>query len=714
MRRVLLLVLPLAASGWIDKDAASVLARRNFWAFQKPVRPTVPAVKSPWIRTPVDAFILDALRARSLSPSAPLDRERLLRRVTLDLTGLPPGPAEIDNFLRDVSPKAYETVVDRLLASPHYGERWALRWLDVVRYADTNGYETDAERPHAWRYRDYVVNSFNRDKPYDRFVLEQVAGDELFPGNHEALIATGLHRCGPIHLVGGNQDEEMNRQEVLTEITAAVGQVFLGLTVGCARCHNHKFDPILQSDYYRLQAIFAATQGKDIPIATEEEKGVHEREMKAYEARLEPVKKRIAEIEKPYRARLRVERLAKLETQFRQALEIPAGERSAEQKRLAKEAEEQLKVMWDELVGALSPEDRRERAALRSQMHAINLTRPRPLAAAYAAVNTDKPAPDSYILRVGDPRHKLAKVEPGVPLVIESGATIPLEGTGRRAALARWLTSPENPLTARVMVNRIWQFRMGTGLVATPNDFGALGERPSNPKLLDWLASEFVERGWSVKALDRLVVLSSVYRQSAAADAAKSKADPGNKLYWRMNRKRMEGETIRDNVLAASGLLEPRLGGPPVRIPIEPEVYDLLFTEDERDGLWPVTPRESEHDRRSLYLLNKRTVRLPMMAAFDQPDTMTSCPVRGSSTHALQALSLMNSEFMTRQSGAFAARVRGAGPPTAQIRRAYKLALARAPRPAELSMGERFVKDGGKMEDFCLALLNRHEFVYVP
>ncbi|MGH9721041.1 MAG: DUF1549 and DUF1553 domain-containing protein, partial [Bryobacteraceae bacterium] len=657
-----------------DKDAASVIARRNFWAFRKPLRPEPPKPAGAWAKTSIDAFILDALRAKKLPPSPPLDRERLLRRVTLDLTGLPPTPGEIDRFLGDSQPGAYERVADRLLASPHYGERWALRWLDVVRYADTNGYELDSERPHAWRYRDYVVRSFNADKPYDRFVKEQIAGDELFAGDQDALIGTGFHRCGPIHVVGGNQDEEANRQEVLTEMTSAVGNVFFGMTVGCARCHNHKFDPILQSDYYRLQAIFAATDMKDVEIYTPEQKAAHEGEMKEYNARIEPIKKEIAGIEKPFRERLTVEKRAKLEAHFRAALEIPAGKRNDEQKRLAKEAEAQIKAMWNEVVDALPADLRVRRAALRERMHAIETGKPAPLAAAYAVTNSEKPAPKSFILKLGDPKNKLAEVEPGVPVVFPDTASVPVDNRGRRSALATWLASAEHPLTARVMVNRIWQFRMGSGLVRTPNDFGMLGERPTNQKLLDWLAAEFVARNWSVKAMDRMIVLSSVYQQASSDAPAKSKIDPGNKLYWRMNRKRMEGETIRDAVLAVSGALVPRLGGRPVRIPIEPEVYDLLFTEDERDGLWPVTPDASEHRRRSLYLLNKRTVRLPMMSAFDQPDTMTSCPARASSTHALQALSLFNSEFMRKESERLAARLERecASSPDCSLRRAYK------------------------------------------
>jgi hypothetical protein len=705
----------ICVSAWVDKDEAFIGSRRRYWAFQAPARPDVPGLPDHWVKSPIDAFILQSLAEKKLRPSPPLDRERLLRRVTLDLTGLPPTPGEIDLYLQDRSPEAYEKVVDRLLASPHYGERWALRWLDVVRYADTNGYEADGDRPHAWRYRDYVVRSFNADKPYNRFIEEQIAGDEIFPGDHDALIATGFHRCGPIHIVGGNQDKEVSRQEVLTEMTSSIGSVFLGLTVGCARCHNHKFDPILQSDYYRLQAIFAATEGKDIDLSTPEEKAAHEQEMKAYEARLAPVKKQLEDLEKPYREMLRERRKQKLEPRFREALEIPADKRDETQKKLAKDAEDQIKPMWDELVDALSPAERERRADLRAEMHRIEQTKPAPVTTAYAAANT-KDAPPSYVLKLSDPKMKMEAVDPGLPRVIEAGISVPREAAGRRTALARWLASPENPLTARVMVNRIWQFRMGSGIVGTPNDFGVLGERPTNQKLLDWLASEFVERNWSVKAIDRLIVMSSVYKQTSAQDPEHSKIDPDNKLYWRMNHKRMEGETIRDNVLSVAGNLNPRLGGAPIRVPIEPEIYNLIFTEGERDGLWPVTPEKSEQYRRSLYLLNKRSVRLPMMAAFDQPDTMTSCAFRSTSTHALQALSLMNSDLMQEQSQAFAARLEREckGDANCEIRRAYKLALVRAPEPAELAMGKDFFRRGGKRADFCLALLNRNEFVYIP
>lgn len=707
----------VAAGAWVldKKDEAWIASRKNYWAFQKVVRPAVPEVRSPWVRTPIDAFVLAALEAKKLTPSEPLGREQLIRRATLDLTGLPPTPEEVDAFVKDDSTDAYEKLVDRLLASPHYGERWALKWLDVVRYADTNGYELDAERPHAWRYRDYVVQSFNADKPYDRFLKEQIAGDELWPGDKEALIATGFHRAGPIHLVGGNQDEEMNRQEVLTEMTAGIGAAFLGLTVNCARCHNHKFDPILQADYYRLQAILAATEGNDIVIASDEEKAAAEAALNEHKAKIEPIKQQIEEIEKPYKEKLREEKKAQLEPQYLEALNTPEEQRNEEQKRLAKEARTQISPAWDEVLAIIPPAERERRAALRQQMHRIELERPDPPETAYAVANMEE-APKTHILKIGDHKHKLDEVDPGFPIILAGDGKAPAEAAGRRAALASWLASPEHPLTARVMVNRIWQFRMGTGLVATPNDFGLLGGRPSNQALLDWLAAEFVERGYSVKAIDRMIVLSSVYRQAAVDDAAKSKIDPDNKLYWRANRRRLEAEAIRDAVLAVTGALNPRLGGKPIRVPIEQEVYDLIFTEDEPDNLWPVHPDPAEHHRRSLYLLNKRTVRLPMMTNFDQPDAMTSCGVRPVSTHALQALSLMNSDFMHQQSERFAARLERecGGDMECGLGRAYKLALARAPQPVEVGMAKEFLEKRGTLADFCLALLNRNEFVYLP
>ncbi|HYO83851.1 MAG TPA: DUF1549 and DUF1553 domain-containing protein [Bryobacteraceae bacterium] len=671
--------------GDTDKDRARILARKTWWSFQ-PLRKVTP----PGPGHPIDAFMPAA--------STGAYGSRLVRRLALDVTGLPPTPEQVKQFLADRRLGAYERLVDRLLSSSAYGERWAQRWLDLVRYADTNGFELDVTRTHAWRYRDYVVRSFNADKPFDRFLKEQVAGDEIWPGDKDALVALGFHRAGPEHLVGGNQDEELNRQEVLTEMTAGISNVLLGLTMNCARCHNHKFDPILQSDYYRLQAVFGGTEGKEIPIADAAEAAAYETAKKAHAARVKPIEDAIKAIEKPYRDRLISEKKAALPAELRALLDADPEKLTAEQKIERKDAREQSTPSWDEVLAVLAPADRERRAALRKQLHAVNLDEPQPAAAAYAVVSA-KPH-DTHVLKVGDHRMKLGTVSPGVPVVLSAAlpAQIPTEATGRRRALAEWLADPAHPLTPRVMVNRIWQFRMGKGIVATPNDFGTLGERPTQPDLLDWLAGEFIGSGWSVKHIDRLILTSAAYRQSKP-----------------LHRRRLEGEAIRDSVLAVSGLLNTKSGGPPIRVPIEPEVYDLIFTEYEADNLWPLPKDRSDIYRRYLYLFNKRTVRLPLLANFDQPDAMTSCAVRSVSTHALQSLSLLNSDFMSEQAAAFAQRLsRDARTRTAQVDRAYRLALARRPAAAEMQLARRFFQSGGNLEDFCLALLNRTEFLYIP
>lgn len=712
------LILPLtvlvafAATTLAERDAAFIGKRRTFWSYVKPVAAPVPAGS----RNPVDAFLLEALTAKQLSFNPPLDKQTLVRRVSLDLTGLPPKPEEVDAFVRDTSPDAYEKLVDRLMASKHYGERWAQRWLDVVRYADTNGFELDAERTQAWRYRDYVIDSFNANKKYDRFLQEQIAGDELWPGNAEALIATGFLRAGPEHVVGGNVDEEQNRQEVLTEMTTITGSALLGMTLQCARCHNHKFDPIPQSDHYRLQAVFAATDGKELPYAAEADRKAYEEAKKAFDARIKEFNDAVKKIDAPYRKQIMDERRKKLDAEHLAALEVPKDKRSKEQAVLAKEAEDQITPLWDEVVALLPAEEKAKRYAIRKELHAFEYTEPVHPGAAYAVANMEK-TPETHILKIGDHKMKLDTVPAGLPQVLVDPATeFPQASAGRRTALAQWLTSKENPLTARVMVNRIWQFRFGTGLVATPNDMGTLGARPTNQKLLDWLAMEFMDKGWDIRHIDRMLVTSTAYRQTASRDAAKAKIDPDNKLYWRMNRRRLEGEAIRDSVLTASGALNAKMYGPGIRVPIEKEVYDLIFTEGETDNLWPLPLDKTEMWRRSVYLLNKRTVRLPMFANFDQPDAMSSCAMRSTSTHALQALNLMNSGFMQEQSKMLAERLNRQckGKRGCEIEQAYRQTLGRKPSVEEARMATQFLSGDNILSDFTLALFNRNEFVYVP
>ena len=702
----------LASAAPIDpREEAFIGNRRAYWAFQKVVRPPVPAAT----QNPIDAFIHEGLKTKKLTPSPEADKRTLIRRATIDLTGLPPTQAEVDNFLADTANNAYDKLIARLQATPAYGERWALKWLDVVRYADTNGYELDAERPQAWRYRDYVIQSFQQNKPYDRFVKEQIAGDELYPGQDAPLVATGFLRAGPRHVVGGNIDEEISRQEVLLEMTLGVSNTFLGLTVGCARCHNHKFDPITQADHFRIQAIMAATDLKEIDMAPKEAKAQYEAAKKAHEARLKPIQDEIAAIEKPVREQLREAKKKLLAKDLAAALDIPKEKRTPEQELLFKDASKQIGVSWDEVVNAIPAAPKARRAALRAQMHAINLDEPEPPATAFAVANMDN-APQTHILKLGEPKHKIAPVEPAF-LSVLGAIEAPKAAAGRRAAFANWLANPEHPLTARVMVNRIWQFRMGTGIVPTPNDFGQLGGRPSNRPLLDWLAAEFVASGWNIQHIDKLIVTSATYRQTTKIDEAKAAVDGDNKLYWRMNQRRMEGEALRDAVLQASGKLNTKAFGPPIKTPIEQEIYDIIFTEAEPDNLWPLPKDRSEIYRKSIYLLNKRTVRLPMLTNFDQPDAISSCPIRAVSTHALQALSLLNSDFMHEQSQSLAARVdeKCKGNLDCQLQTAYNLTLQRPPRPEEQQLARQYLTQKSlPLEDFCKALLNRHEFVYIP
>jgi hypothetical protein len=697
-------------------------------------------------------FILSKLETAGLSPSSPADKLALLRRVHFDLVGLPPSPEEQDAFLADSSANAFEKVVDRLLTSPHYGERWAQHWLDAVRFAESNGYEADLDRPHAWRYRDYVVRSFNDDKPYDRFLTQQIAGDELAAGKDareasELLIATGLHRCGPIHLVSGNVDPEQIRQETMTEYVQGIGSAVLGLTVNCARCHDHKFDPVSQADYYRLEAFFAAAKFKEIDFATPEEKKAHKDQVTALEAKIKPIRAQIEGIDAPYRKQVRELKKAKLEPAYREALDTDFKKRTKEQEQLAKDAEVLIKVTWDEVIAALTPEDRVKRQSLRDEQHELQAKLPPPPPAAWGIRNDDKPPP-THILKRGELKRKGAVVEPGFTRVLVPGDRGQEAGDRKtRTDLAKWITQPEHPLTARVFVNRVWQHHFGRGLVGTPNDFGFRGEKPTHPELLDWLALRFIEDGWSVKRLHKLMVLSSAYQQVSQNSVLSPQysKNPENKLLWHMNRRRLSGEALRDAMLAAAGTLTRQVGGNSVRVPLEPEVYDLIFTEGEPDGLWHVTPDATQHTRRSLYLLAKRNVRLPMLEAFDQPDTLTPCADRAVSTFAPQALILMNGPFTQQQSRAMSASLLhfGASDVEAQVTMAYRRAFGRTPSVDEIRVAKEFLKEQAELAserllsrlsagvpdglpsgvdvahavalaDFCLALFNANEFVYSP
>ncbi len=681
--------------------------------------------------------------------------------MTYDLTGLPPTPAEVAAFLDDARPDAYERLVDRLLDSPRFGERWAQHWLDLAHHADSNGFELDAERPDAWRYRDWVVDALNADLPFDRFVTLQLAGDEAEPGEPSALIATGFGRGGPREVVGGNIDPKVRRQSELTEVTGTVGSVFLGLTVGCARCHDHKFDPIPTADYYALQAFFAASELVEVPIAAPGEVEAFEAARKAADAKLAPLKARQAAIEAPYRQALKAQKQATLTPAERALLAIPAKDRTPAQRRMAEGLNSSLAVKWEEVAEAVAhdPGPFAEREAIKRQVDAIEKGLPRPPAHAQALVDQAAEAPETFILRRGRPDAPGPRVEPHPPTALLGGRTAEAfppdairptaKTTGRRLALARWLTGPENPLTARVIVNRLWQGHFGRGIVATPSDFGVRGEAPSHPELLDWLATELVAGGWKLKPIHRLMVTSAAYRQASTGPpevAARQAADdPGNEFLGRMNRRRVDAEGVRDAMLLASGELVDKRGGPGVLAPIEPEVEALIFTEAEVVDLWPETPDPREHLRRSLYLFRRRNVRYPLFDAFDAPDTQSACPQRAVSTHALQALVLLNGDFAVDRAKALAGRVlrEPRDDEVDRIALAYRIVLGREPRAAELARDRAFLGEqaallrglladgqplarptfvpegldpslGAAWVDFALAMLNRNEFLYVP
>jgi hypothetical protein len=732
--------------------------QRGHWAYQTLALAEAPAVKaSQRVCNPIDRFILAELERLDWAPAPEADRAALIRRLSFDLTGLPPTPAEVEAFRRDVRPDAYERLVDRLLASPHHGERWGQHWLDLAHYSDSNGFELDAERPDAWRYRDWVVRALSGDLPYDRFLTLQLAGDDLAQGDPDALIATGFCRCGPREVVGGNVIPEVKRQSELAEITGTVGSVFLGLTIGCARCHDHKFDAIPTTDYYRLQAFFAASELIDVSVASSDELSRHRAAEKSVDAMVAPLKKQLANLEAPYRQAIQARKVAMLSAGERTVMGTPPAKRTAAQKRLAQGLEATLRVRWEEVAAAIAPQAgaHAQRERLKREIAMCERNRPRPPAHAMALVDKTSKESDTFVLRRGDAKNRGPKVAPrppGVILASQYGDAFPTtaiaptaEKTGRRAALARWLASPKNPLTARVIVNRLWQEHFGRGIVATPSDFGVRGEPPSHPELLDWLAGELIKGGWRLKPIHRLMVTSATYRQSSQVPIAHAADDPDNALLSRMNRRRLDAEGVRDAILQVSGRLNSKMGGPGVLAPLEPEVEDLIFTEAEVVDLWPEDLNPAEHRRRALYLFRKRNVRYPLFDAFDAPDTQSACPQRQTSTHALQALVLLNSGFTNEMAHALTDRiVKEAGDSSAaRIQRAFEIVLSRPPTPREAARASEFVAAQGRRiareaqkasgstdpapdlarpevaeaaawVDFALALMNSNEFLYVP
>lgn len=679
---------------------------------------------------PIDAFILTRLERLGITPAPQASPTDLVRRLSYDLTGLPPDPLDREEFLRDPSSVGWERLVERLLSRPAFGERWAQHWLDLAHYADSNGFELDADRPDAWRYRDWVIRSFNLDIPYDRFLTLQVAGDEAAPGDSEALIASGFGRAGPREVVAGNIDPEVRRQNELTEMVDSLGSVFLGLTVGCARCHDHKFDPIPAADYYGLEAYFAGTHLTETAIHSESEKKAYEEEKARIVASIKPLSDRKNKLEEPYRATIAAAKEAALTPREREIRAKRREDRSPEEQRIADGIGVALEVKWEEVAEAVSrsPGDHQLREELKRQIYQLELQMPRPPAHAMALTETGGTIPDTHVLRRGNIKDKRQTVLPHPPTVLvaameeptPSHASVPLASqttSGRRLSLAHWMTATNNPLVARVIVNRLWQHHFGRGLVATSSDFGVRGERPTDPDLLDWLAGELIRNGWHLKPIHRWMVTSDAYRRQSGVDAMDaSRLDPDNRYWARMNRRRMDAESMRDSVLAVSGHLNPQAGGPGVHIDLEPEVSSLIFTEQEEVELWPVHPDPAQHCRRSIYVYRKRNVHYPLFDAFDAPDALTPCPVRPVSTHAPQALVLMNSRFAWESAKAFAISLNNSGLSLDdRVRAAFERCFSRPPKEAELDNAKWFIAgnpDG--WTDFSLALINSNEFAYVP
>ena len=834
-----------------DKD-------RAHWSFQPVKRSAVPKVRNQaWIKNPIDAFILAGLEAKSLSPAPPASKQELARRLYYDLTGLPPTPQDVEAFVNDASPDAYEKLVDKLLASPRYGEKWARHWLDLVRYAETASYERDNPKPNTWRYRDYVIRSFNEDKPYDRFLREQLAGDEIYPNDSDALIATGFYRLG----IWDDEpsDPKQARYDGLDDIIVTIGQTCLGLTLDCARCHNHKIDPIAQKDYYKMVAFLHGVNhyrggrpGSDLrPIGNPKQQEAYLKASKGLEEKQARAQAAITAIENEFRklhkqntaligndlddltyrfyrnawmklpdfsqfkhedegqlpkklfdisprtrneafgfvyegilivpedgkytfyldsddgSRLTVDGQAiitydgihgmgKVQTK---AVALKKGRLPIKLEYFQNVFGYGLYVAWSgpgfEKRSLSAPMDKKATPAditelirqdgarvlgndrfqewfkLQKQLNFLRkpVALP-PVDMALCVTEAGPKAPDTFLFVRGNPHVPGEKVEPGFPTIFNlPDPPIPelkggIKSSGRRTVLANWIASKDNPLTARVMVNRLWQHHFGRGIVRTPNDYGLQGTRPTHPELLDWLASEFIGKGWSMKAMHRLILTSSAYRMASRTDPKATelghKLDVANDLFWRFDMRRLSAEEIRDSMLAVSGNLNLKMYGPGVYPPIPKEV---LAGQSVPGRGWPTSPPE-EAARRSVYVHVKRSLLLPILESFDLAEPDRTTPVRFTSTQPTQALSLLNGEFLNEQAKIFAERLKREADKdvTARVQLGLYLATSRQPSDAHVRRGveliqalqtEDRVSADVALQSFCLVVLNLNEFMYL-
>jgi hypothetical protein len=638
---------------------------RKWWSFQPLKAITPPTVADAvWGKNPIDRFIRARLKTEGLAPAPAADRLTLIRRVSFDVIGLPPTPEEIDAFVSDPAADAYEKLIDRLLASPRYGEKWARHWLDLVRYAESDGYRLDEYRPTAWRFRDYVIRSLNADKPFDRFLREQLAGDELYPDDPDALAATAYLRHWIYEY--NQRDARAQWQVILDDITDTTAEAFLGLGMGCARCHDHKFDPILQKDYFRLQAFFAAIQPDDYQsLVTPAQRKEYYEKLNAWKAKADPILKQIETMTRGERNKIANTAIDKFQPDIQAILRMPESQRSPFEKQLAALAYRQVTYEFDKFDKKVREDKTAKYAKLNAELANLEGEKPAPLPYGFAVRDVGPEAPPIYLPKKikGDP------VAPGYLTILDErpAAIIPpveMNSTGRRTALANWLTRPDQPLTARVIVNRIWQQHFGQGIVNTPSDFGRLGEKPSHPELLDWLAHNFVQEGWSFKKLHRDILTSQTYRQSATAPAPEIalKKDPQNRLLWRMATRRLDAEQIRDAILAVNGRLDLKEGGPSV---------------------------DAAKPRRTIYTKTLRNTRDPLLDVFDVPELINSSGLRNVTTTPTQALLMINSPFMVEQATSLAKRLDKAK--EGRIDAAFRLTFGRAPTEGEKQLAQEFL-----------------------
>ena len=702
-----------AFANWIKNDAAWPKAEqlrpfsgiteedRTWWAFQPIATPSVPNVNSDWPRNEIDAFILHRMAEAKLRPSPRADRRTLVRRLYFDLIGLPPSPEEIKQFIDDESPDAWARLVDRLLDDRRYGEHWARYWLDLVRYAESDGWNQDAYRDNIWRYRDYVVDSFNNDIPFPQFVREQIAGDEIPDDDPRRLAATGFLRLGIYEY--NQRDARTHWNSIINEITDVTGDVFLGMGMACAKCHDHKFDPILQEDYFRLRSFFEPLIWRDDVVgATQQQIAEYQKELSEWESATKEIRAKIDELVKPYHEKKWKSTVDKFPVDIQQCFHKPVEERNSWEHQMAYLVSRQFLEEGGGPLKNMSKADKTAHGELLTELKKLDHLKPKPLPALMSVTDFNGPCSATVI-----PDNPDESIAPGFLQVLSQqsrpSVTIPpLENsTGRRTALANWIGSEDNPLAARVYVNRIWQHHFGRGIVATPNDFGHKGQPPTHPLLLDWLARRFIDHGWSTKHMHKLIVTSQTWMQSTEHPQAESheKADPGKELYWRAPVRRLHAEQIRDAMLSVSGELESRMGGP--------------------------SEAETSH-RRALYLKRFRNTPIAMLNLFDVANGLKSVAIRSRTTTPTQALLMINGKYSLARARKMAERVLAVSSDVDEnIRHAIELTWGRPPTDEEASLGRSYVcrvrenadasseMDRERFAEFCHVLINSNEFLYV-